>query len=99
MYLTLHSTYFFQLHRAKDADVAAKVPVIAMPPHMPAEIDLGRSVGTADGAAHPGLRCGAPRMRPQMSLERLLDRARVRAQRAPILLSLVSRCIAKRKMI
>lgn len=63
-----------------------------MPSHVPAEINLGGSVGAADGAAHPSLRCGAPRVRPQMSLERLLNRARVRAQRAPVLLSLVSKC-------
>lgn len=86
----LLGTYLFQLYRAKDADIAAEVSIVTMPSHVPAEIDFGRAVGTAHGAAHPGLRCATPRVRPQVSLESLLDCARVRAQRASVLLPLVS---------
>jgi len=84
------------LHRAEDTDIATKVSIVAMPSHVSAEINFRRSVGTADGAAHPSLWRGASRMRSQMSLKCLLNRACIWAQWASILFSLVPDNIPKR---
>lgn len=91
-------TYLLQLHCTKDANIAAEVSVVAMPSHMLAEIDLGGSVGAANGAAHPSLRRRAFRVCPQVSLKRLLDRARVRTERTSVLLPLVSAKWGKREI-
>lgn len=87
--------YLFQLDRAENANVTTEITVVAVPPHVPAEIYLGGTVRPANSAAHPGLRRCALRVGPQVPLERLLDGTGVRAQRATVLLPFVS---AQRKV-
>ena len=83
------SNYLFQLDGAEYADVAAEVAVVPVAAHVLAQVDLGRAVGPADGAADSRLRGRAPGVRAQVPLEGLLDRAGVRAQRAAVLFSFV----------
>lgn len=79
----------FELYGPEDADVAAKEPVIPVASHVLTQINLRGTVGTTDGAAHPGLGCSAPGVGPQVPLKSLLYGTRIRAQRAPVFFSFV----------
>lgn len=77
------------MYGAKDADVAAEVPVVPVTSHVLAQVDLGGAVGSADGATNLGLADGSPSVGPQMPLEGLLNGARVTAESATVLLPFV----------
>ena len=83
------STDLFQLDSAEDADVAAEVAIVPVATHVLAEVDLGRAVGTADGAADARLGGGASGVGSQVPLEGFLDRTGVRTQGAAVFLPLV----------